>query len=314
MIGILYLISAAIVRQNLQSQSVREKDWENTLRFTFVCPIPSGDEYWNAAYAGMQSAAAELGNVDVSLDGPKQISEGVVRTFDTAVAAQVDGIISTGTRKDIAERINTAAESGIPVALIDTDAPESERVCYIGLDNYQLGVEGGNFIAERTGGDARIAVIRLSETAQNFIDRECGLEAVIGSYPDMEIVTARTAQNALAASEEVYWILDQYPEVDTVFCIDGTTPKGAAQALKELNAEDRILCLGLSDDQEIVERIRDGSLDATIGLQPYEMGYRAVKNLVNHIEGVSPEETVIPDIILVTLDNIEEFIKLKGYQ
>ena len=288
-----------------------KKDWDDILRVTFVCPISSGDEYWKAAFQGMQDAAEEIGNIDVNMVGPEKIDSEWIGAFDTAIAARVQGIISTGTSEKVETKISEAARENIPVVLIDTDIPDSDRICYIGLDNFRLGSDGGEFIARQTGGKAQIAVISLGEQALNFIDRTKGLQSVVEQYPEIEIVVSQIAGNSLEAAKTAAQILEEYPQVDTFFCIDGTTPKGVAQKIKEMKLENEILCLGLSSDTEILERIEDGSLDATIDLQPYAMGYQAVKDLDAYHRGEQPEEIVIPDTILVTEENVQEFQRKK---
>ncbi|MGI6010042.1 MAG: sugar ABC transporter substrate-binding protein [Ruminococcus sp.] len=311
----LMLFCIAMLISGCGKSSGQANSFEDVKRITFVCPITNDDTYWESAYEGMKAAARELGGIDVMMTGSDQADEEEwVRSFDSAVAAQVDGIISTGTSKALISHINKAAAEHIPVALIDTDLPESDRLCYVGLDNYELGREGIELISELSGKKAQIGVIGLSYKAENFKERLKGMEDAVKQYPQMQIVTVKTVSNAVKASEAAAKITEQYPQIDTFYCIDGTTPKGAAQFLIENHKTSDILCVGMSDDQEIVDRIRDGSLDGTISLQPYEMGYQALMNLNDYLNNEEVNEITIPDTRKVSAENIEKFAYSKGYQ
>lgn len=287
---------------------------KDAIRFTFVCPIVKDDVYWNAAFQGMKDAANKLQNVDVRMIGPEDGNkEKFLEAFDAAEAAQVDAIVTSGINKEMENRIANAVKQDIPVALIDTDLPDSQRVCYVGLDNKQLGTEGAELVAELTGKKANIAVIGLSDQAGNFIERKKGMHSVWNTYSDMHIIVEQTANNMVKAYQTAWDILESYPEVNTFFCIDSTTPVGVAQALRDKGIEDKIVCVGLGGDEEIIRCIRDGSLDGTICLKPYEMGYQVVKNLALYLQGENIETSMIPDTITITSENIEEFAKNEGY-
>lgn len=312
--NILILVLMLILLSGCAHQEDRKRFDENDLRFTFVCPIVKDDIYWNAAFKGMQDAADELQNVDVRIVGPEDGNkENFLQAFDAAVAAQVDAILISGLESSVADRIDAAAEQGIPVALIDTDLPDSQRVCYVGLDNKQVGKEGAELIAGLTGEKANIAVIGLTDRAENFVARKQGMYSVWNPLPDMHVVVERTASNMVKAYQAAWDILEEYPEVDTFFCIDATTPVGVSQALRDRGLEGEIVCVGLGSDKEIIRCISDGSLDGTICLKPYEMGYQAVKNLALYLQGQRIETYIIPEIIAVTASNVEEFAKNEGY-
>ena len=67
--------------------------------------------------------------------------------MDMAIASGVDGIILeyTGGHK-IDERINEADKAGIPVVTVLKDAPDTSRISFVGVNDYQLGRQYGEQI------------------------------------------------------------------------------------------------------------------------------------------------------------------------
>ena len=68
--------------------------------------------------------------------------DAMVKYIDTAIASKVDGIITMAlSPAAIGPAIDRAVDAGIPVVLVDTDAPESKRAAYVGTSNYDAGYE-----------------------------------------------------------------------------------------------------------------------------------------------------------------------------
>jgi ABC-type sugar transport system substrate-binding protein len=111
--------------------------------------ISTGVEYWNAAKAGLDDVAKELG-VKGTFTGPQdQNPEQQANTMDQIIARKPAGIlIAPGNPDTLLPYINKAIEAGIPVICFDTDAPKSKRIAYFGTENYQAGCTGARILAK----------------------------------------------------------------------------------------------------------------------------------------------------------------------
>jgi len=119
-------------------------------------------EYWQEAGAGFNDAARGLG-VKADFQGPTSRSpEEELKVFKEAVAQHPTGILVSPARPELFnDAINEAIAAGIPVITMDTDAPDSKRVLYIGTDNRQAGMESGRQIAKLMNGQGQLVVVTV---------------------------------------------------------------------------------------------------------------------------------------------------------
>jgi ribose transport system substrate-binding protein len=105
--------------------------------------------YWQEAQAGLTDAAKELG-VKAEMDGPATSSrKEELDSFQKAVALHPAGIIVSVTDlESFKAPIDAAIQQGIPVICLDSDAPDSKRVLFIGTDNFRAGQESAKRMAD----------------------------------------------------------------------------------------------------------------------------------------------------------------------
>src|SRR4051794_22997032 len=122
------------------------------------------DPFWNVAAAGTKAAAKEF-NAEVEVLMPPKGIVDQKRMIETALARGVDGIaISPIDAKNQVDLINTAADQA-KVITDDSDAPDSKRLCFVGMNNYKAGREAGKLVKEAlpSGGKVMIFVGRLEQ-------------------------------------------------------------------------------------------------------------------------------------------------------
>jgi len=153
---------------------------EGDVKFAFVPNAP--DPFWSYAAAGCAKAAADLGVVcdfrtphDGSSGEQNKIMENIVQSGD------YKGIsISPLDPANQSSAINTVA-AAMPLICNDSDAPESDRLFYIGTDNYLAGREAGKLLKEvmPEGGKimifvGKLDVLNAQQRRQGVIDELAG--------------------------------------------------------------------------------------------------------------------------------------------
>ena len=110
----------------------------------FLIATNIGLTYWQSAHEGFDRAAAQYG-VTAEMRGPDTFNPAVeVDEFRAAVARKPAGIlVSVADPQWMTPAINEAIAAGIPVITIDADAPESQRLYFIGTNNLEAGRLGG---------------------------------------------------------------------------------------------------------------------------------------------------------------------------
>src|SRR6202140_2181312 len=100
--------------------------------------------YWKAAGAGFSNASAQM-KVRSDFMGPQNYDPKAERdAVDQAVQKKATGILLAVTDPAVLkDSIDKAVSAGVPVITIDSDAPSSKRLFFIGTNNYQAGFTGG---------------------------------------------------------------------------------------------------------------------------------------------------------------------------
>src|SRR5271169_4938756 len=127
--------------------------------------------YWRAAGAGF-AKAAEASKVKVDFVGPQTYDPKAERdALDQAVQKKATGILLGVTDPALLkDSIDKAVIAGIPVITMDSDAPASKRMFFIGTNNYQVGLSGGQRLAHELHGKGNVVVFTMPDQ-HNMQDR-----------------------------------------------------------------------------------------------------------------------------------------------
>src|SRR5262249_34090838 len=114
--------------------------------------------------------------------------------------------------KNQTQMINRAASQAL-VFTQDSDAPNSNRTCYIGTDNVAAGRQAGQLVKEALPEGGRIMVFVGTMDAQNAQERYSGLkQALEGSK--IEILDVRTDEaDSVRAKRNAADTLVKYPDI-----------------------------------------------------------------------------------------------------
>jgi ribose transport system substrate-binding protein len=288
------------------------------------------DPFWNVAAAGTKAAAKEF-NAEVEVLMPPKGIVDQKRMIETALARGVDGIaISPIDAKNQVDLINTAADQA-KVITDDSDAPDSKRLCFVGMNNYKAGREAGKLVKEAlpSGGKVMIFVGRLEQLnaqqrRQGVIDElmdraEQALDAMKYDAPGEElkgptftIISTRTDNfdypKAKANAEDA---ITAYPDLGCMVGLFAYNAPNCLEAVKQANKVGSIKIVSFDEQKETLQGITDGSVYGTVSQQPYQYGYHSVRILAGLVRG---DESVLPPnkflevpIKIVKKDNVATF-------
>ncbi len=262
----------------------------NSVRLTFISPF-ANTGYWGTAATGILDAAEKYGMNVKCIGFAESDLQKQIRYIKSAIYSHADGIITAGIEnsEEFKEALDMASEAGIPVILIDCDIEGSDRLCYIGTDNFEAGRLAGQDIVEATEGKGSVAIIRNEKSSINQQERINGMKSVIEQYPDMKIVTVLQGnQNYMIAKEQIVNMLKEYPDIDVIFCPEGYSSICISQFLmeeKEGYEDLKVVAFDLSD--ESLEMLKQGKIYSIIQQDPYTMGQKAVEYLRQYLSGES---------------------------
>ena len=76
-------------------------------------------------------------------------------------------------------------------------------------------------------------------------------------------------------------------------------------ALRKAGLAGKVHFVGFDASDKLVGAVRAGEIDALVVQRPFEMGYLAVKTMVDHLRGQAVERRIDTGSTLVTKDNLD---------
>jgi ribose transport system substrate-binding protein len=232
--------------------------------------------YWQEAQAGLTDAAKQLG-VKSELTGPEKFDpQEQLRAFQKVVESKPAGIMISVTRPELfLDAINAAIAQGIPVITVDSDAPNSKRVMFVGTDNFRAGGESAKRMADILKGQGQVVVITIPGQL-NVDERLRGVNETLKKYPGIKIVQAIDDKgDPRVANDNIAALLKAKAKIDGIISLEASGGSGAAEALHRLDI--KIPIVGFDKDPETLDWIDRGGITATVTQKPYVMAYYALK-------------------------------------
>jgi ribose transport system substrate-binding protein len=252
---------------------------EETERYIFVAANTSLP-YWQDAKAGFMDAARGLG-VKAEFTGSDTYSpQDEFAAFQKAVDRHPAGIAVSPARPELFnDAIDAAVKAGIPVVCVDSDAPESHRISFIGTDNYQAGLISGKRIGELVHGKGQVVVITIPGQL-NLEERLRGLTEALKKFPDVKISrTLDDKGDPRSANDQISSLLGAKTQIDGVVCLEASGGPGVAEALHRLNLGGKIPVVAMDKTPETLDFIADGVIAATVSQKPYTMAFYGLRFL-----------------------------------
>ncbi len=110
--------------------------------------------------------------------------------------------------------IDDAVSRGVPVMTFDSDAPNSKRFAFYGVDDVETGVAVMAELAKQMNGKGHIAILAGNQNAPNLRQRVDGVRQEATKYPGIRIVdTFYHSETPQDSAAEVIRAQNAYPEI-----------------------------------------------------------------------------------------------------
>lgn len=275
------------------------------------------DPFWTIAKHGIDKLTTEDPAVTVDF---REIQNGTAaeqkQELDNELVKGVKGIaISVKTPAEQVDMINDAAKKAL-VFTQDSDAPDTDRACYVGTNNVEAGHQAGEEIKKAIpkGGDIMLFV--GSKDAGNAKERQKGIEDVLKGT-NIHILGVRTDDgDRVRAKANVADTIVANPNIACLVGLWSYNGPAILNATKDAKKIGQIKIVAFDEADETLAGIKDGSISATVVQQPFEFGYQACLMLAEAIRGykhgIPPSKHVYVPTKVITKDNVDEFwAKLK---
>jgi ribose transport system substrate-binding protein len=264
-----------------------------------------------SARTGAEAAAKELSAkhgipVEIVWLTPPQ-EDGQVQAQRIAQAVNEGAqavLISCSDAAKVTGAINDAVARGVPVMTFDSDAPESQRFAFYGVDDVKTGQAVMDELAAQMGGKGAVAILAGNQNAPNLRKRVEGVRQAAARHPGITIVDTfyhiETPQDAAA---EVIRVQNAYPQIRG-WAMVGGWPLFTASLLTDLDPS-RVKIVAVDALPAELAYVQKGLAPVLLAQPTYLWGYVSVQRIVDKVHLKQDVPEIIPmDLTRVTRENL----------
>ncbi|HZD71855.1 MAG TPA: ABC transporter substrate-binding protein [Actinomycetes bacterium] len=272
----------------------------------------SDSSFWQTMLAGAQKAGGDFG-VKVGLFGPTSETDvnEQVQLVENAISRGVDAVVLAPNSSDALNNvIDRTRKGGIKVIVADTQVT-TDNDGFIGTDNVKAGQQAGKRLCEllgRAGHTSGDVMVESSVAGiQTLKDRDAGFREGLQACPNLKVALQRYNNNDInTAASQVNDALTANRSLVGVFADNNTSGVGAARAIKDNNAADRIPVVAFDTDPQENAALREGTIDALTVQNPYFFGYQGVVQAAMAAVGTVPPRNLDPGAVLADKSNMDK--------
>ena len=264
-----------------------------------------------SARTGAEAAAKELSakhNVPIEiawLTPPSEDGQIQAQRIAQAVNEGASAVlVSCSDAGKVTGAINDAVARGVPVMTFDSDAPESQRFAFYGVDDVKTGQMVMEELARQMGETGSIAILAGNQNAPNLRNRVEGVKQASAKYPKIKIVDTfyhiETPQDAAA---EVVRVQNAYPQIQGWAMIGGW-PLFTQTLLTDLDPK-KVKVVAVDGLPAQLAYVEKGLAPVLLAQPTYLWGYESVKVIVDKVHLKKEVPQIIPmELVKVTKDNL----------
>ena len=258
-------------------------------------------------------------SVDLRFRSYPTLEQGDVEAFEKSLRERVDGIImAPGNPRKLQPLIAQAAQRGVPVVCVATDAPATERLASISADAHV----GGGMAAElltrcvREPGPVlvltgNLRVVDHTEKLRGFSERLSLMKSALHVVPVLE-----THDHPAEADRKTRESIARYPDLKAVY-VTTANSLPVLDALERTGHLDKVSIITTDLFPSLAPYIRSGAVLASIYQRPQTQGRVAFETLYRYLteRRIPPRVYPLPPH-LVMQSNLDLFLDLQamGYE
>jgi ribose transport system substrate-binding protein len=242
-------------------------------------------DFWTIAKRGVEKAQKEHPDysMQVVITGQATAAE-QRRELDDLLARGVAGVsISAIDPKNSTEEFNKVAAKAV-LFTTDSDAPQSNRVVYIGTDNVAAGRQAGEEIQKALPNGGKVMMFVGTMDADNARERVKGIKDTLAGSK-IQIVDIRTDGVDFAKAKSNVQDALAKGGIDCLVGLYSYNTPQIYSAVKEAGKAGQIKIVGFDEDPQTLRGVADGTIQSTIVQQPFEFGYQSMTDMIKYING-----------------------------
>jgi LacI family transcriptional regulator len=270
--------------------------------------------FWDTLREGIRQAAAPFAPaLHVDFRTYPSLGEGDTALFEEALHDGTNGlIIAPGNPAALKPYIRKAARKDIPVVCVITDAPNTPRLASVSAHPFTVGAVAGELLARFQPAGGKVAFftgwLSVEDHAEKLRGFESSLATAGGALHLGPIVEAHDDERE--AHRRALGVLRAHPDLTSIYI----STANSLPVLRAAEQEGRLPGLTVVTTDlfpELVERIRAGTVAATVYQRPLSQGRLALQALYQFLlNGVSPSARINVVPHLVMRSNLDLFLEI----
>jgi len=273
-----------------------------------IALVPKGlsHQFWLTVKAGAEAAAKEFG-AKIDWQGPAKETEvdKQISIMEDMISSKVNAIVMAACDENALIRVvQRAIDAGIPVVTIDSGIKSDIAVSFVATDNVAGGKTAARELARLVGEEGDVGLIPFVPGAATSELREQGFLDGLAEFPNMKLAQKLYCMSDVAKGMSVTEdMMTSNPGLKGIFAANEPGAIGSAQALKAAGKAGDIKLVAFDASNEEIQALKEGSIQALVVQNPYQMGYQGVKAAIDHLEGKPVEKRVDTGVTVVTMEN-----------
>ncbi|SCE28548.1 monosaccharide ABC transporter substrate-binding protein, CUT2 family [Streptomyces sp. ScaeMP-e83] len=283
---------------------------------------PQADHGWlNAINVNAKSRAEKYSEVTLEITEGSNDTAAQIGQVKTLINKKVDVlVILPADGKALTQVGLEAMRAGIPVVNLDRifASPQAYR-CWVGGDNYGMGLNAGHYIGEQLKGKADAKVVELAgiDNLELTKQRSQGFADALKNYSNIKLVARQAADFTVESGQaKMAQLLQAQKQFDALWNHDDDQGVGALRAIQQAG-RDEFIMVGGAGAKSAMDAIKaDNSVIKATVLYPPTMAASAIDlaRALGQSKGISGlSEMEIPTSLtlysaVVTKDNIDQYL------
>ncbi|MBO8193750.1 substrate-binding domain-containing protein [Streptomyces oryzae] len=285
---------------------------------------PQADHGWlNAITTQAKNRAKKYQDVTLEATEGSNDNATQVGQVETLINKKVDVlVVLPADGKALTQVGLKAMRAGIPVVNLDRIFSSQQAYrCWIGGDNYGMGLNAGHYIGEQLKDKKNAKVVELAgiDSLELTRERTKGFDDALKNYPNIKKVARQAAEFTVESGQKkMSELLQAQKKFDALWNHDDDQGVGAERAIKQAG-RDEFLMVGGAGSKRVMQAIKDDDsvIKATV-LYPPTMAASAIdlaralgqgKGIAGMAEYEIPAHVTLYSAV-VTKKNVDEYLPI----
>jgi ribose transport system substrate-binding protein len=280
-----------------------------TLKLAFV--TNNASDFWKIAAAGVRKYEDEgKVKVDVRMPPTGTVAEQNGILEDLATQGYHGIAVSVIAPDDQVQEVNRAAAK-TNVITHDSDAAKSNRLVYIGTNNFEAGRTLGKEVVRMLPSGGKIAVFVGTFAADNAAQRLKGIEEELKGKNITIVAKKEDNKDPAKAQDNPNDVIVAYPDVNLLVGLWSYNGPAIASAIESSGKKGKVKAAVFDEEDGTLDGIEKGVIEVTVVQKPFQFGYLSSKmlhELATKGEAALPKNDLVDTgVEVIKADNVKAF-------